>query len=105
MENDDGDRSRRRTYLSTNERGIDNPSESWDDFDVRSRGPSSFPGKGVIAGRSVLERFGKIRTAKRRERGKAQREERKHGGKTKGAEVAEGTASPSEYDPEGARLD
>lgn len=76
VENVDGDRSIRRTYLSRNERGIDNPSESWDDFDVRSRGSSSFSGKGVIAGRSVLERFGKIRMAKRRERGRSEERRR-----------------------------
>lgn len=71
VENVDGDRSRRRTYLSTNEGGIDNPSESWDDFDVRSRGSSSFPGKGVIAGRSVLERLSKNKNGRKEGKGRS----------------------------------
>jgi len=69
-----GDRSERRTYLRSGESGIDNPSESWDDFDVRSQGPSStLPGKGVIAGSTVFERPDKIRTARRRASGKTER--------------------------------
>lgn len=48
------------------ESGIDNPSESWDDFDVRSRESSSLSGKGVIAERTVFERPDEIRTARRR---------------------------------------